>query len=240
MRVLMTNIIALCDEGLYEELLRYVPTERQEKIARCGKRQDRMRSLAAGLLLEYGLRSMGCSLLPLVPGTETVHLVCGTHGKPELSGGAGGHFNLSHAGDYAAAVFDEGEVGIDVEQVRRVNVNVMRRQFTAEENAYLLSEPDAFLRLWTRKESYCKAVGEGLHLPLSSFDVLEDQVAGRTAPAAEAAEAEMAVREADAGQFYLYTEVPVKGYVLSVCAGHPITGCPVENVDLRKLFDGIS
>lgn len=160
MRVLMTNIIALCDEGLYEELLRYVPTERQEKIARCGKRQDRMRSLAAGLLLEYGLRSMGCSLLPLVPETETVHLVCGTHGKPELSGGAGVHFNLSHAGDYAAAVFDEGEVGIDVEQVRRVNVNVMRRQFTAEENAYLLSEPDAFLRLWTRKESYCKAVGE--------------------------------------------------------------------------------
>ena len=145
------------------------------------------------------------------------------------------HFNLSHAGDYAAAVFDEGEVGIDVEQARRVNVNVMRRQFTAEENAYLLSEPDAFLRLWTRKESYCKAVGEGLHLPLSSFDVLEDKVAGRTAPAAEAA-----VREADAGQFYLYTEVPVKGYVLSVCAGHPITGCPVENVDLRKLFDGIS
>ena len=121
MRVLMTNIIALCDEGLYEELLRYVPTERQEKIARCGKRQDRMRSLAAGLLLEYGLRSMGCSLLPLVPETETVHLVCGTHGKPELSGGAGVHFNLSHAGDYAAAVFDEGEVGIDVEQVRRVH-----------------------------------------------------------------------------------------------------------------------
>ena len=164
-----------------------------------------------------------------------MHLVRGAHGKPELSGGTGVHFNLSHAGDYAAAVFDDGAVGIDVEQVRRVNVNVMRRQFTAEENAYLLSEPDAFLRLWTRKESYCKAVGEGLHLPLSSFDVLEDQVAGRTAPAAEAA-----VREADAGQFYLYTEVPVKGYVLSVCAGHPITGCPVENVDLRKLFDGIS
>ena len=240
MRVLMTNIIALCDEGLYEELLRYVPTERQEKIARCGKQQDRMRSLAAGLLLEYGLRSLGCSLLPLVPGTETVHLVRGAYGKPELSGGTGVHFNLSHAGDYAAAVFDDGAVGIDVERARRVNVNVMQRQFTAAENAYLRSKPDAFLRLWTRKESYCKAVGEGLHLPLSSFDVLEDQVAGRAAPAAEAAEAEMAVREADAGQFYLYTEVPVKGYVLSVCAGHPITGCPVENVDLRKLFDGIS
>lgn len=240
MRVLITNISPLRDAALYEELLRYVPAERQEKIARCGKQEDRRRSLGAGLLLEYGLRSLGCSLLPLVPGTETVYLVRGAHGKPELSGGAGVHFNLSHAGDYAAAVFDEGEVGIDVEQVRRVNVNVMRRQFTAEENAYLRSEPDAFLRLWTRKESYCKAVGEGLHLPLSSFDVLEDQVAGRTAPAAEAAEAEMAVREADAGQFYLYTEVPVKGYVLSVCAGHPITGCPVENVDLRKLFDGIS
>lgn len=240
MRVLITNISPLRDAALYEELLRYVPAERQEKIARCGKQEDRRRSLGAGLLLEYGLRSLGCSLLPLVPGTETVHLVRGAYGKPELSGGTGVHFNLSHAGDYAAAVFDDGAVGIDVERARRVNVNVMQRQFTAAENAYLRSKPDAFLRLWTRKESYCKAVGEGLHLPLSSFDVLEDQVAGRTAPAAEAAEAEMAVREADAGQFYLYTEVPVKGYVLSVCAGHPITGCPVENVDLRKLFDGIS
>ena len=240
MRVLITNISPLRDAALYEELLRYVPAERQEKIARCGKQEDRRRSLGAGLLLEYGLRSLGCSLLPLVPGTETVHLVRGAYGKPELSGGTGVHFNLSHAGDYAAAVLDDGAVGIDVERARRVNVNVMQRQFTAAENAYLRSKPDAFLRLWTRKESYCKAVGEGLHLPLSSFDVLEDQVAGRTAPAAEAAEAEMAVREADAGQFYLYTEVPVKGYVLSVCAGHPITGCPVENVDLRKLFDGIS
>ena len=60
-------------------------------------------------------------------------------------------------------------------------------------------------------------------------------MAGREAP-----DTETVGREADAGQFYLYTEVPVKGYVLSVCAGHPITGCPVENVDLRKLFDGIS
>ena len=240
MRVLITNISPLRDEALYEELLRYVPAERQEKIAHYGKREDCRRSLGAGLLLEYGLRSLGCSLLPSVPGTETVHLVRGAHGKPELSGGTGVHFNLSHAGDYAAAVFDDGAVGIDVERARRVNVNVMQRQFTAAENAYLRSEPDAFLRLWTRKESYCKAVGEGLHLPLSSFDVLEDQVAGREAPDAEAADAETADRGADAGDFYLYTEAFAKDYVLSVCAGHPIKGCPVENVDLRKLFDGIS
>ena len=114
MRVLITNISPLRDAALYEELLRYVPAERQEKIARCGKQEDRRRSLGAGLLLEYGLRSLGCSLLPLVPGTETVHLVRGAHGKPELSGGTGVHFNLSHAGDYAAAVFDDGAVGIDV------------------------------------------------------------------------------------------------------------------------------
>ena len=240
MRVLITNISPLRDEALYEELLRYVPAERQEKIARYGKQEDRRRSLGAGLLLEYGLRSLGCSLLPSVPGTETVHLVRGVHGKPELSGGTGVHFNLSHAGDYAVAVFDDGAVGIDVERARRVNVNVMQRQFTAAENAYLRSEPDAFLRLWTRKESYCKAVGEGLHLPLSSFDVLEDQVAGREAPDAEAAGAEAADRGADAGDFYLYTEAFAKDYVLSVCAGHPIKGCSVENVDLRKLFDGIS
>ena len=130
--------------GCMRNFLRYVPTERQEKIARCGKRQDRMRSLAAGLLLEYGLRSMGCSLTS--SGARDRDGASGVwHLRKAGAFRRGGvHFNLSHAGDYAAAVFDEGEVGIDVEQVRRVNVNVMRRQFTAEENAYLLSEPDAF------------------------------------------------------------------------------------------------
>lgn len=34
MRVLITNISPLRDAALYEELLRYVPAERQEKIAR--------------------------------------------------------------------------------------------------------------------------------------------------------------------------------------------------------------
>ena len=236
MRVLITNIIAAAGCGIVRRASA-VCTRRETGENSALREAGR---IAGEVLAQVCCWSMvcevlGCSLLPLVPGTETVHLVRGAHGKPELSGGTGVHFNLSHAGDYAAAVFDDGAVGIDVERARRVNVNVMQRQFTAAENAYLRSKPDAFLRLWTRKESYCKAVGEGLHLPLSSFDVLEDQVAGRTAPAAEAA-----VREADAGQFYLYTEVPVKGYVLSVCAGHPITGCPVENVDLRKLFDGIS
>lgn len=231
MRVLITNILPLQDEALYEELLRYVPAERQARIARCGKQEDRMRSLGAGLLLEYGLRSLGCSLLSSVQGTRMLRLACGVHGKPELSGEVGVHFNLSHAGDYAAAVFDDDEVGIDMERTRRVNVNVMRRQFTAAENAYLRSKPDAFLRLWTRKESYCKAVGEGLHLPLSSFDVLEDQVTGAKVPD---------IKTADAKEFYLYTEVPAEEYVLSVCAGHPVGGCLVEEVDLRNLFDGIS
>ena len=39
MRVLMTNIIALCDEGLYEELLRYVPTERRGFTLTCPMRE---------------------------------------------------------------------------------------------------------------------------------------------------------------------------------------------------------
>ena len=159
MRVLITNISPLRDAALYEELLRYVPAERQEKIARCGKQEDRRRSLGAGLLLEYGLRSLGCSLLPLVPGTETVHLVRGAHGKPELSGGTGVHFNLSHAGDYAAAVFDDGAVGIDVERARRVNVNLCKGSLR-QRRMRICGANRPFLRLWTRRSYFQKPVGK--------------------------------------------------------------------------------
>jgi len=88
-------------------------------------------------------------------------------------------FNLSHAGDFTLiAIAQECRVGVDVERIRSgISSHVIAQQyFSASEFAELQSFPlkqreTAFFTCWTRKEAYIKALGEGLSIPLDSFDV---------------------------------------------------------------------
>lgn len=88
-------------------------------------------------------------------------------------------FNLSHCEGIAVygIALDE-EVGIDVERVRPVHDSaaIADRFFSPLERKALRRLPvsawdEGFFRCWTRKEAYIKACGEGLSLPLTSFDV---------------------------------------------------------------------
>lgn len=102
------------------------------------------------------------------------------NGKPELIEGSGLHFNLSHTDGTAAIVIARNRrVGIDVERIRR-NLNPLElatRFFSPQECEWLRSQPDsqqvaAFFSCWTAKESYIKAVGEGLSMGLAGFAII--------------------------------------------------------------------
>jgi 4'-phosphopantetheinyl transferase len=106
--------------------------------------------------------------------------VVGRHGKPAIAGPPAGRrfrFNLSHSTGLAAvAVTDGWEIGIDVENVdrRQTGLDLAGRWFAAEEVAQLrslepASQPGAFFEFWTLKESYIKARGLGLAIPLDQF-----------------------------------------------------------------------
>lgn len=109
----------------------------------------------------------------------------GPYGKPALRGG-GPEFNLSHTrGMVVVALSPGGAVGVDVEATQRraqSDLGIARENFCREEVEHLtaISDPcaqqSAFLRLWTRKEAYLKATGQGLHLELDRFSVLQDDI----------------------------------------------------------------
>jgi 4'-phosphopantetheinyl transferase len=90
------------------------------------------------------------------------------------------HFNVAHSGDFVlVALAYRCELGVDIELIERdVEVEGIAQQFfSANERGSLIAnvpadgKHDAFFTCWTRKEAYLKARGDGLSLPLDSFDV---------------------------------------------------------------------
>jgi 4'-phosphopantetheinyl transferase len=136
--------------------------------------------------------------------------------KPFLGPGharSGITFNVSHSGGIGLYAFARRrDIGVDVEQIRRDfdAESIAHRFFSASEQKQLAALPeservDAFFRCWTRKEAYIKAIGEGLSLPLSQFDVsletLETNALLATRPDRSEAEHWM-IREVPGGAGY--------------------------------------
>jgi 4'-phosphopantetheinyl transferase len=103
-------------------------------------------------------------------------------GKPMLSAEPALHgirFNVSHAGGVVLHAVGMGrEVGVDIERVRAdVGTEELATRFFSEREVAALhairssSRLEAFFTCWTRKEAYLKARGDGLSVPLDSFDV---------------------------------------------------------------------
>jgi 4'-phosphopantetheinyl transferase len=104
------------------------------------------------------------------------------HGKPALAEAYAAHalrFNVSHAQGMALyAITRSREIGIDLEHIRPAvtGAHIAARFFAPREVGMLQALPahrrhQAFLTLWTRKEAYVKARGDGLALDLTRFDV---------------------------------------------------------------------
>lgn len=91
-------------------------------------------------------------------------------------------FNFSNSSDLAiCAVTLKDPIGVDLERVREMSnmLGLAKRFFANSETERLLSQPsaaqpDAFFRLWTRKEAWLKAIGKGLTFPLRDVEVTFD------------------------------------------------------------------
>jgi 4'-phosphopantetheinyl transferase len=125
------------------------------------------------------LRALLGNYLQLDP--ARLEFACHSRGKPSLTGPGAGqiHFNLAHSEDLALiAVTRAGEVGVDVERIRPMpdGEAIAERFFSTREIEAFRRVPAAardaaFFSLWTRKEAWLKATGDGIAESLAKIEV---------------------------------------------------------------------
>jgi 4'-phosphopantetheinyl transferase len=153
----------------HQALAALLDPDEKARVEQLRRPQDRVRRL------------LGAAVLRLAAGAATgtdpaaVHVErhCPTcpqpHGRPTLPG-TGLHASISHSGDrIAVALTAAGPVGVDVEVVHAVDVELLAPSVLhpAERAADL----PAFFRYWTRKEALVKATGDGITIGLHRLHV---------------------------------------------------------------------
>ena len=146
---------------------------RKQKISAIKHDRTRRCSLCAELLLIKAVRAAAPDFpLPL-------DLDVDEFGKPRLVGGEY-EFSLSHSSHFAACALSDAAVGLDIQILTKCDERLVRRFLTKGEQDHVLASKDrdaAFTRLWCRKESFLKAIGIGLRLPLDSFEASDANAA---------------------------------------------------------------
>lgn len=211
-RVEMMDVSVYTDPELFAADYRRMPPWRQEKIRHLRLPKDQRLSLGAGRLLLHALAAAGLE--------DAVSKIAeGKYKKPYFPAIHDRfRFSLSHSGQMALCVSSfsaEGRavsVGCDIEEESHFNPAIPERFFHPEENSRLqaLTDPEEqqklFTRLWTLKESFVKAAGTGLTLPLNRFCVRISED-GRIS----------LEQDAVPGNFLLWEIQAPDGYHASVC-----------------------
>lgn len=215
-----------------------VEKERSRRAAGVKQENAQALSLAAGLLLAYGVwqadktaASGGalcvCEKEKIYPvhvsvekaiaglqGRNPVETIVTPGGKPLLKGSRGLFFNLSHSGMYAACAISDGEVGVDIQQHgNRVSYALFNKVLHETEKSICASLPEEerkafFFAHWAAKEAYVKCTGEGLSRRFSALS-------------ADCGNGSVTDTERGVSRKLYMAEAPA-GYALALCTGTEI------------------
>lgn len=211
-------------EEHYEILVNRVSLEKQHKLDRFLHREDALRGLYADVLLRW----LACRQLKI--SNASLQFTYNAFGKPSLINAPSFHFNVSHSGKWVVCAIDDHPLGIDIEQLRPIDFEVGRVCFSdTEYDALMRQDADSrlsyFYDLWTLKESFVKAEGQGLTLPLKSFsfELKAQSFIGFTTEGFTTEYCHFKQYELD------------QDYKMAVCAAHDQFAQQVQQIDINTL-----
>lgn len=216
--VYAADVSPLEESSIYDAAYGTVSAERRKKTDRYIQMKDRRLSLGAELLLRYGLRAAGIY-------ERTFEIVSGPYGKPYLKNGDI-YFSISHSGEYAVCAVSGCEVGCDIEKTAPTDLKIAGRYFSESEYDDIAAQPtpeaqsDMFFRYWTLRESFLKAAGFGMKLPLSSFKIVRGD--------------EISVVQSADDRTYRFKEFgDIPGYRCAVCTAGECKDAVFHIVDIK-------
>ncbi|MCK6258777.1 4'-phosphopantetheinyl transferase superfamily protein [Fictibacillus sp. KIGAM418] len=172
MQIYAVPIVGFPDR-YFPHLLPFVTEERKQRLFTFSRREDCLR----GLLAELLIRKIASDTFA-VP-VKSILFELTDFGKPSLKTPLNKlHYNISHSGNWVVCITDECTVGIDIEKKNAIDLQIARQFFAQEEYDYIegnwdeQQKQERFFEVWTAKESYIKAIGKGLSIPLNSFSTV--------------------------------------------------------------------
>ena len=143
----------------YDLILSRLTEAARRKAQRFVHAEDRIRSASGALMCARGI---GAAM-----GGAPYRMAYGAYGKPGVEGHPEIQFSLSHSG--AMIVFAQASVpvGVDVEEIRDIDISVFDRFLSGEEKSMIASREDpllSFYTVWTVREAFSKQTGQGLSL----------------------------------------------------------------------------
>lgn len=169
MKVYIMNITSVNPND--EKWYKLLSPRRAEKVKRLRLDIKKAQSIGVELLLRRAVRD-------ITGKNKTVMWDTDENGKLYLTDYPDIHVNLSHSGEYAVCAVSHSEVGVDI-QFCDTEKRIMYRYLAEDEAEYIRNSADkhsAFYEIWTKKESFLKACGKGITVPLKSFSVISDTV----------------------------------------------------------------
>lgn len=133
---------------------------------------DKKRCVLSEILLRKALFAFGLN-------PKEILYKFNEHEKPFLKDYSDVFFSISHSKDYALCIVSDSEIGIDIEHIEDINLNIAKRFFTEPEYEAIVSlenDKDKLIKFydcWTKKEAYIKWAGKGLSCSLNSFNVYD-------------------------------------------------------------------
>ncbi|MDO6434635.1 4'-phosphopantetheinyl transferase superfamily protein [Flavitalea sp. BT771] len=202
-------------ENALQSLIAGLPPEISAKARRFRRWQDAHGCLLGKLLLTTALKVGGWP-------ADLRHLQYTDYGRPFLSGGP--DFNISHSGHRVVCILaTEGGVGIDLEEIKDLNIEDFKGQFSADEWATITGAPHplkAFYHFWTAKECLSKADGRGLNLPLAGLRIEENRIISL------------------GSRHWRLQALPLSaGYACHIAAESPMDHLALKELSLRDLAD---
>ena len=181
MMIFVTTTDALADEKLYEKAYSLIPEYRKAKTDKMKMRENKLQTVTAGLLLNYAVGKWSnrvneecdsvyyenVDIFSVIEANNqcfNYEIAYNSQGKPYFLSNCEIFFNISHSSNYVACVIGNRPVGIDIEKASKGRQNLAKRFFDVSEAEWIkeCDSDERFFRIWTLKEAYGKATGQGV------------------------------------------------------------------------------